>query len=295
MMSTKFFIGSLIIIGLLTIGFNGVVNAGQTVTQESNPPLIYFVQSLTYTPADAGTVYFGLLPKAPTTTVNISCCEIMYNGTITGANIFSYSGTAGTSENWVLYIRLKNTVDYTIATVSSATNKRIWESYALNIPVKKGDYFEIKSVQPTFATNPATTIFGGYILEICDNVNLTAVEVTDIQVNVSLNASVNVTGGGGTGGGGMEEFIFNEGLLGIILSICLFIVALFLSIDRDIWRPILLFLDVPISLATGIYYVSSSLFSVSWWVGVVFIVFAVLLSMGGLYYGLSFGRHGNKN
>jgi hypothetical protein len=26
-----------------------------------------------------------------------------------------------------------------------------------------GEYFEIKGVQPTWTTNPATTIYGGYV------------------------------------------------------------------------------------------------------------------------------------
>jgi hypothetical protein len=30
-------------------------------------------------------------------------------------------------------------------------------------PVTVGDYVEIKSVQPTWATNPLTTTYGGYL------------------------------------------------------------------------------------------------------------------------------------
>jgi len=121
------------------------------------------VQALTSSPADAATVYFGLLPKAPTTTANISKVHIRRAGTIKIANVYCYSGTAGTAESWSLYLRVNNTTDYLIATVAAGTSERIFENTNLSIAVVAGDYFEIKGIQPTWATNPATTIYGGYI------------------------------------------------------------------------------------------------------------------------------------
>lgn len=121
------------------------------------------VQALTSSPADAATIYFGTLPKAPTTTANISKVYIRRAGTIRLAEIYCYSGTAGTNESWSIYIRLNNTTDTLIATVSAATSERVFSNTSLSIAVAAGDYIEIKSVNPTWATNPLTTIFGGYI------------------------------------------------------------------------------------------------------------------------------------
>lgn len=121
------------------------------------------VQALTSSPVDAQTIYFGMLPKAPITTANVSKCHVRKAGKITSANIGCYSGTAGTGEAWSLYIRVNNTTDYLIATLSQATNERIFYNDALNIPLAVGDYFEIKAVNPTWSTNPLTCIFGGYI------------------------------------------------------------------------------------------------------------------------------------
>jgi len=121
------------------------------------------VQALTSSPADSKTVYFGQLPKAPTTTANISKVRIPKAGTIKRAYIYCYAGTAGTAESWSLYIRLNNTTDTLIATLAVNTNERIFANDALNIAVVAGDYFEIKGVQPAWATNPLTTIYGGYI------------------------------------------------------------------------------------------------------------------------------------
>lgn len=132
---------------------SGDLDAGYTLS----------VQALTSSPVDAQTIYFGNLPKAPVTTANISKVYIPRAGTIKRAEIYCYSGTAGTNQAWSGYIRLNNTTDTLIATLSVATSERVFSNSSLNIAVVAGDYFEIKFINPTWATNPLTTIFGGYI------------------------------------------------------------------------------------------------------------------------------------
>lgn len=121
------------------------------------------VQALTSSPTDAQTIYFGMLPKAPVTAAATSKIYIRQAGTIKRAEIYCYSGTAGTNEAWPVSIRLNNTTDTQIASVSLATSERVFSNTALSIAVSAGDYIEIKSVNPTWATNPLTCIFGGYI------------------------------------------------------------------------------------------------------------------------------------
>jgi hypothetical protein len=121
------------------------------------------VQALTSSPADSATVYFGTLPKAPITTANISKIYIRKAGTIKIAEIYCYSGTAGTAENWSLYIRKNNAADTLIATLAVSASERVFSNAALSIPVAVGDYIEIKGIQPLWATNPLTTIYGGYV------------------------------------------------------------------------------------------------------------------------------------
>jgi hypothetical protein len=104
-----------------------------------------------------------MLPKAPTTTANISKIYIRKACTLKHAEIYCYSGTAGTNETWSLYIRKNNTTDTLIATLNVATSERVFTNAALNISLVSGDYVEIKGVQPTWATNPLTTIYGGYL------------------------------------------------------------------------------------------------------------------------------------
>jgi hypothetical protein len=121
------------------------------------------VMALTSSPTDSQTVYFGMLPKAPTTTANISKIYVRRACTIKHVEIYCYSGTAGTAEAWSLYVRKNNTTDTLIATVSANTSERVFKNAALNISLADGDYFEIKGIQPLWATNPLTCIYGGYV------------------------------------------------------------------------------------------------------------------------------------
>lgn len=121
------------------------------------------VQALTSSPADGATIYFGMLPKAPTTTANASKIYIRKACTLKVVEVYCYSGTAGTSEEWNMYVRKNNTTDTLIATLSIATNERVFSNSSLAISLVAGDYLEMKCVNPTWATNPATTIFGGYL------------------------------------------------------------------------------------------------------------------------------------
>jgi hypothetical protein len=122
-----------------------------------------FVQALTSSPTDSVSRYFGNLPKAPMTAGAVSKIYIRKAGKIKIAEIYCYSGTAGTAEAWSLYIRLNNTTDYLIATLSVSALERVFSNAELNIAVAVGNYIEIKMVNPLWATNPLTTIFGGYI------------------------------------------------------------------------------------------------------------------------------------
>jgi len=144
-------------------GIQGIqgIQGLQGVAGPSN--VIINVQALTSSPTDSQTVYFGMLPKAPITTANVSKIYIRAACTLKRAEIYCYSGTAGTGEAWSLYIRKNNTTDTLIQTVSIANSERVFTNAALSISLVAGDYIEIKGVQPLWATNPLTTIYGGYL------------------------------------------------------------------------------------------------------------------------------------
>jgi hypothetical protein len=62
-----------------------------------------------------------------------------------------------------MYVRVNNTTDYLISTLSVAASERVFTSSALSIPLAVGDYVEMKCIPPIWATNPLTFIIGGYI------------------------------------------------------------------------------------------------------------------------------------
>ena len=121
------------------------------------------VQALTSSPTDSQTVYFGTLPKTPVTVAATSKIYIRKTCTLKVAEIYCYSGTAGTAESWSLYVRKNNTAETLIATLTVSASERVFSNAALNISLVAGDYLEIKGVQPLWATNPLTTIYGGYL------------------------------------------------------------------------------------------------------------------------------------
>jgi hypothetical protein len=122
-----------------------------------------FVQALTSSPADNAFNYFGAIPAAPTTTAGQRKIYILKSGTIASANIYMYSGTAGTAENFNISI-FKNGGNLTfIKNVSVSANERRFYNYSLNLPVIVGDYIEIRAFNPNWTTNPLTSIYGGSI------------------------------------------------------------------------------------------------------------------------------------
>ena len=113
---------------------------------------------------DGQTIYFGGTPAvAPSTTGGNHRLYVPKAGAIKAAYIYAHSATAGTGESWPLYIRLNNTTDTLIQALLVANAQRVWVNTSLNITVAQGDYIEIKSVNPTWATNPANVRFGGSI------------------------------------------------------------------------------------------------------------------------------------
>lgn len=122
------------------------------------------VQALTSSPADGQTIYFGMLPKAPVTAAATSRIYVRNPTRINKVEVYTFSGTAGSNESWSLYVRVNNTTDVLVQTVSVSASERVFTNSALNITLNTNDYFEIKMINPTWGTNPLTFIAGGYVI-----------------------------------------------------------------------------------------------------------------------------------
>lgn len=115
------------------------------------------------TTTDGQTIYVGCALTAPSTTAALARCYIPKTGNIRIAYVYARATTAGTAEGWACNVRLNNTSDTAIATVSLSSSDRVWSNTGLAIAVALGDYFEIKCVNPTWATNPANVTFMGAV------------------------------------------------------------------------------------------------------------------------------------
>lgn len=121
------------------------------------------VQALTSSPADTTPFYFGTKPAAITTTAGQNKIYVRKPGTLKIAELYTYSGTAGSAEEIAMYVRVNNVTDYLISKVSVSANERVFSNSALSISLATGDYFEMKCIPPAWVTNPLTFIVGGYV------------------------------------------------------------------------------------------------------------------------------------
>jgi hypothetical protein len=144
-----------------------LINAltGETEFRE-RARMVLTLSANVFNPVDATTVYLGQIGRQPTTVAAVSKVYVRIACTLIHVEInMDAGGTAGSSEAISAYIRVNNTTDYLIATVSLATRERIFHNTAMNtsgIVFAPGDYFEVKFVFPTWATNPTTVGYGGY-------------------------------------------------------------------------------------------------------------------------------------
>lgn len=115
--------------------------------------------------ADATTRYFGGLSVQPSATEGVqSQVHIPIAGTITGVELHTWSSVAGTNESWTMYLRLNNTTDITIATLSDTNATKDFSNLALSQAVIVGDVIEGKTITPTWATNPTLTSGWGLVV-----------------------------------------------------------------------------------------------------------------------------------
>ena len=124
----------------------------------------YTIGAQNTTRNDNAILFWGQSPVAPEIVGGRRRIYVDSNCTIKKATIANWSLTAGTGENWSMYIRVNDTTDTLIQTIGVAANHRKWTNTSLSISLNAGDYFEIKEVCPAWATNPVGTQMAGNIL-----------------------------------------------------------------------------------------------------------------------------------
>lgn len=121
------------------------------------------VISGTNSPVDAQTIFFGSTAFASSTTATEARLYVPRTGAIKAAYVICRASTVGSGEAWELFIRKNDTTDTSIQSITSTANPRVWSNTGLNVSVTAGDFIEIKSVNPTWATNPTNVACGGVV------------------------------------------------------------------------------------------------------------------------------------
>lgn len=122
----------------------------------------YSVQSSSalFSPTDALTYYQGVAAAVPSTTEGLTKLRFPVAGTIVAAQIdVGVAGTLGTTEQATMSFRLNATTDTTLSSVVqfNAANQG-YTVTGLNIAVATTDTAQIKTVMPTFSTNPTNVV-----------------------------------------------------------------------------------------------------------------------------------------
>lgn len=120
-------------------------------------------QANTRSPADAETLFFGIVSQGLSSAANKNRVIIPKAGNIVRFDMFMVvNGALGTSETVNYHVRLNNTTDnLTIATTLDAVERQV--SATGSVAVVAGDYIEIKVVYPTWVTNPGSVVQTGII------------------------------------------------------------------------------------------------------------------------------------
>jgi hypothetical protein len=149
---------------------NALTGRGDTTLHYHNSDRFYSINVLSLNvaaPADGTTVYFAGMAVGPAAASSAQRLYIPFAGVIKKVYLFGYAGTVGTNESIGLYFRLNGTSDYLIGTGDASVNEMPVSTTALNsgngVTVAAGDYFEIKIVYPTWATNPANIRWSGVV------------------------------------------------------------------------------------------------------------------------------------
>ncbi|MBE3113065.1 MAG: hypothetical protein IMZ49_00400 [Actinobacteria bacterium] len=120
--------------------------------------------TLAFAPDDSSTYYFmDLLGSALKDVPLYRKLILPFDYRITGCAMYESATVASSNEAWPLYIRLNNTTDYLVASLSNTDAIKWWINTNMNIPVKSTDFIEMKFVTPAWVTNPTNQKGIGYL------------------------------------------------------------------------------------------------------------------------------------
>jgi hypothetical protein len=122
-----------------------------------------------FNPADGLTYYIGSsqsMASAPSTTAARRRVYVGSARRIVGIDLQVFTTVTGTNETVPVSVRVNNTTDYLIGNMTwnpGANNYALVNNQSLDISLAVNDYWEIKIVCPTWATNPTGVTMQGAV------------------------------------------------------------------------------------------------------------------------------------
>ena len=118
--------------------------------------------SATFSPADGTTYYFSSFGTI-NSTVNLRTLVVPINCILVGYTISTSNAGTCTQETVGVYFRLNNTTDVLLSNAVTFSNTALVTNnfYAMNLNTNLtvGDFYELKTVSPTWVTNPTSVSY----------------------------------------------------------------------------------------------------------------------------------------
>lgn len=120
-----------------------------------------------YTYTDGMVRYFGFNPaRNPSSSQGEAKVYLPIDCTIKMALLTWYASNSITNEAISIYVRVNETTDYLIATVSSTDEIKVFSNTAMEVPLTVGDYFEVKVICPTWVDAGGDTVISGLLFVV---------------------------------------------------------------------------------------------------------------------------------
>lgn len=154
------------IVGTQTIDDNSLLAASTAYVDRVAKGFALIVNGAAFSPADGATYYYGVFYTfSPLTAVGATAKRIipLASCTLVAATIHILNGTSdGSNESATFYVRKNDTTDTTLSNAvkyDNTNNGNVYTITGLSVTFNgTSDYFVIKSLMPTFSTNPVNSL-----------------------------------------------------------------------------------------------------------------------------------------
>jgi len=150
----------LFLVGIKNDKWYGVTSSHPASTEK----ILYTIHGYATSLTDNETVYLGNYHYGVYDVEEKFFFVAPFDCIVNNINISIHSTTAGSNESWELFLNVIGGGSTSIDARTLSTHLRVWENFSLGVPLSKGDMFNVKSINPSWDTNPSNNGVNGYIV-----------------------------------------------------------------------------------------------------------------------------------